>query len=208
MKFGTSRAPENCRFRSGSVRAWDLGDYLRPYGRRLSRVVRSACANRLPNRATQRSDDSFKQSMSRVAARWTRKLEIEARECEHSESASRSKQQSGFDQRENLRRAIAGRKVEIERINRILDNFPPPGSVSRFGQPVRMSQRSIGNLIRRRLEHEAALAELEREEARLAALDGRAGEARGRDQCNLRMLSAPVPDAPDIGGQRELSNTL
>ena len=112
--------------------------------------------------------NSFRQSMSQLAARWARKLEIEARECEHSESASRSNQHEGFDQRENLRRAILGRRAEIERINRNLDNLTPPGSMSQFGQPIRVSQRSIGNLIRRRLEHEAALAELEREEARLA----------------------------------------
>ncbi len=105
---------------------------------------------------------SFKQSMSRLAARWSRKLEIEARECAHSERASRSNQQSRFDQRENLRKAIAGRKAEIERINRNLDNLPAPGSSSRFGQPVRISQQSIDNVIRRRQEHEAALAELER----------------------------------------------
>ncbi len=37
--------------------------------------------------------DSFKRSMSRLAARWARKLEIEASEYEHAERASRSKQQ-------------------------------------------------------------------------------------------------------------------
>ena len=82
---------------------------------------------------------SFKQSMSRLAARWSRKLEIEARECAHSESASHGEQHNGFDQRENLRRAIIGRQVEIERINRKLDNLPAPGSLSRFGQPIRIS---------------------------------------------------------------------
>lgn len=67
-----------------------------------------------------------------------------------------------FDRRENLRRAILGRRAEIERINRVLDKLPPPGTLSRYGQPIRVSQRSIGNLIRRRLEHEAALDEMER----------------------------------------------
>jgi hypothetical protein len=42
-----------------------------------------------------------------------------------------------------LRKAIAGRKAEIERINRNLDNLPAPGSSSRFGQPVQVSQKSI-----------------------------------------------------------------
>src|ERR1019366_50869 len=119
---------------------------------------------------------SFKQSMSRLAARWARKLEIEAKECEHSESRSRGKQHNEFDQRENLRKAIIGLRVEIERISRTLDSVPPPGSVSKYGQPIRIGQRSMGNLIRRRLEHEAALAELEREEARLAALEGQTSE--------------------------------
>jgi hypothetical protein len=78
--------------------------------------------------------ESFKRSMSLLAARWARKLEIEARECAHSERANR----------------------------------------------FQVSQKSIGNVIRRRQEHEAALSELEREEARLAALDAPPGEARGR----------------------------
>ena len=68
-------------------------------------------------------------------------------------------------------RPLLGRKAEIERINRNLDNLPRTRLVIRFGQPIQISQRSIGNLIRRRLEHEAALAELEREEARSAALE-------------------------------------
>jgi hypothetical protein len=125
--------------------------------------------------------DNFKQSMNRLAARWARKLEIEAKECEHSESLSRGKEHNEFDQRENLRKAIIGRRVEIERISRTLDNVPPPGSVSKYGQPIRISQRSIGNLIRRRLEHEAALIELEREEARLAMMGGQVSEERRRD---------------------------
>jgi hypothetical protein len=120
--------------------------------------------------------ESFKSSMSRLATRWARKLEIEAKECEHSESLSRGKQHNEFDQRENLRKAIIGLRVEIERISRTLDSVPPPGSVSKYGQPIRIGQRSMGNLIRRRLEHEAALAELEREEARLAALEGQTSE--------------------------------
>ena len=120
--------------------------------------------------------ESFKSSMSRLAARWARKLEIEAKECEHSESLSRGKQHNEFDQRENLRKAIIGLRVEIERISRTLDSVPPPGSVSKYGQPIRIGQRSMGNLIRRRLDHEAALAELEREEARLAALEGQTSE--------------------------------
>ena len=125
--------------------------------------------------------ESFKRSMSRLAARWARKLEIEARECAHSEMANHS-EQGRFDQQENLRRAIAGRKAEIERINRSLDNLAAPGSSSRFGKAGQISQRSIANIIQRRQEHEAALAELEREEARLATLGAQAGEARGRDQ--------------------------
>jgi hypothetical protein len=125
--------------------------------------------------------ESFKRSMGRLAARWARKLEIEARECEHSEGASQGEQHNGFDQRENLRRAIIDRRLEIERINRKLSNLPPPGSSSRFGQPVRISQRAIDGLIRRRLEHEAALSGLENEEARLAALGRQANEARKRD---------------------------
>src|SRR5664280_128804 len=72
-------------------------------------------------------------------------------------------------------------RVEIERISRTLDNVPPPGSVSKYGQPIRISQRSMGNLIRRRLEHEAALAELEREQARLVALERQTSEERRRD---------------------------
>jgi hypothetical protein len=147
--------------------------------------------------------ESFKQSMSRVAASWTRKLEIEAKECEHSERASRSKQQSRFDQRENLRKAIAGRKAEIERVNRNLNNLPRPGSTSRFGQPVRISQQSIDNLIRRRREHEAALAELEREEARLAAVDAPAGETRGRAQ-----VQSDDALAPDQTQQQLAVNTV
>jgi hypothetical protein len=125
--------------------------------------------------------ESFKSSMSRLAARWVRKLEIEARECEHSESASRSNQHDGFDRRENLRKAIIGRRAGIERINRTLDKLPLPGSLSQFGQPVRPSQRSIQHLIQRRLEHEAALAELEAEEARLAMKGGQVSEERRRD---------------------------
>jgi len=125
--------------------------------------------------------ESFKSSMSRLAARWARKLEIEAKECEHSESLSRGKQHNEFDQRENLRKAIIGLRVEIERISRTLDNVPPPGSLSQFGQPIRVSQRSIGNLIQRRMEHEAALAELEREQARLVALERQTSEERRRD---------------------------
>src|SRR5271170_4132441 len=46
--------------------------------------------------------ETFKRSMSGLAARWARKLEIEAKECEHSDSASRSNQQNRFDQRESL----------------------------------------------------------------------------------------------------------
>ena len=111
---------------------------------------------------------SFERSTQRLAARWTRKLEIEARECEHAESVRR--QRKGFDQRENTRRAILGRKAEIERINRQLDNLPSPGTPGAYGKPIQVSQNSIQNLIRRRLEHEAALAELERAESRLAII--------------------------------------
>lgn len=135
---------------------------------------------------------SFKQSMSRLAARCASNLEIEARECEHSERASLSNHQNGFDQRENLRKAIAGRKAVIERINRNLDNLPAPGSSSRFGQPVQISQQSIDNLIRRRQEHEATLAELEREEARLSALEGRAREVRNGDAEQILPRTAPA----------------
>jgi hypothetical protein len=135
--------------------------------------------------------ETFKRSMNRLAARWARRLEIEARECEHSESASRGNQHDGFDQRENLRRAIIGRRAEIERINRTLDNVPPPGSVSKYGQPIRISQRSLGNLIRQRLGHEAALAELEREEARLGSLAHQVGESR-----NTNPEQILPPDAP------------
>ena len=67
--------------------------------------------------------------MSRLASRWARKLEIEAKECEHSESVSRGKQHNEFDQRENHRKAILGLRTLIERINRTLDNVPPPGCI-------------------------------------------------------------------------------
>lgn len=120
--------------------------------------------------------EAFAQEMERLKWRWSRKLEAEASECEHAEGATRRNHHQEQNQRENLRRAIIGRRVEIERINRDLDNLPPPGSSSRFGQPVRINQPAIDGLIRRRLEHEAALAELEREEVRLAALDGQASE--------------------------------
>ena len=135
--------------------------------------------------------ESFKQSMNRLAARWARKLKIEARECELSESASRSNRRDGFDQQENLRKAIIGRRTEIERINRTLDNVPPPGSVSKYGQPIRISQRSAGNLIRQRLEHEAALAELEREEARLAGLQGRTSVVENHDLAQTAREAPP-----------------
>ena len=141
--------------------------------------------------------ESFKRSMSRLAARWGRKLEIEARECEHSESLSRSKQHDGFNQRENLRKAIIGLRMEIERINRNLDNLPPPGSLSRFGQPIRISQRAIRNLIQRRLEHETALAELESEEARLGTLAHQAGESRNHGPEQIL-----PPDAPEAHVQK------
>ena len=75
-----------------------------------------------------------------------------------------------FDQRENHRKAISGLKTRIEQINRILDNTPKPGTIGPFGQPIRVSQRSIGNLIRERLRHEAALAELEAEDRLVAPM--------------------------------------
>lgn len=106
---------------------------------------------------------SFERSMQRLAACWARKLEIEARECEHAE-----RQKKGFDQRENTRKAISSRKAEIERINRQLDKLPSPGTLGPYGKPIQVSQNYIQNLIRRRLEHEAALAELERGESRPA----------------------------------------
>lgn len=142
--------------------------------------------------------NSFRQSMSRLAARWARKLEIEAKECEHSESVSRGKQHNEFDQRENHRKAILGLRTLIERINRTLDNVPPPGSVSKYGQPIRVSQRSTGNLIRRRLEHEAALAELEREEARLAGLEGVSSGVQKNG------LTQTAPEAPQIETKQTL----
>jgi len=46
--------------------------------------------------------DSFKQSMQRLARRWVKKLAIEARECEHAESAMRRNQHHEDDQGENL----------------------------------------------------------------------------------------------------------
>jgi hypothetical protein len=119
------------------------------------------------------------------------------------ERASLSNQQNRLDQRENLRKAIAGRKTEIERINRNLENLPAPGSSSRFGQPVQISQQSIDNGLRRRQEHEAALAELEREEARLAALGAPAGETLERD----RVQSANAL-APDQTQQKLAVNTV
>lgn len=137
---------------------------------------------------------SFEWSMQRLAARWARKLEIEARECEHAESATRRSQHNERDQQENRRKAILGLKVQIERINHQLDNLPPPGSLSQYGQPIRISQQSIANLIQRRLEHEAALAELKEEDARLAALSETMGEERRPDleQLSEHTLAAPV----------------
>ena len=133
---------------------------------------------------------SFKQAMLRLAARWSRKLEIEARECEHSESASRSNRHDGFDRRGSLRKAIIGRRADIEQINRTLNNIPQPGSVSKYGRPIRISQRSVDNLIRRRLGHEAALAELEREEARLA---GSEGGSSGVEKHSLAQTAREAP---------------
>ena len=150
--------------------------------------------------------ESFKHSMSRLAAGWARRLEIEARECEHSETVSRSNQKNGFNQLETLRKAMVGLRAEIERINRNLDNLPPPSSTSRFGQPIRISQRSVRTLIQQRLEHEAALAELEREEARLAALANQAGESRNHDPEQILPPAAPVAHVQKVAtGVAEVS---
>jgi hypothetical protein len=84
-----------------------------------------------------------------------------------------------FDQRENLKTAISGRKAEIERLNRALSNIPLTSPLSRFGQHIHVSRRAIDNLIQRRQNHEAALAELEREVSRLAQLDTEPRDVRG-----------------------------
>ena len=119
---------------------------------------------------------NFERSMQRLAAHWARKLEVDARECEHAARLRHSKQKGSFDQSGNLAKAIAARKAEIERINRVLDNLPSPGTRGTYGRPIKVSQNAVRNLIQRRIEHEAALAELEREEARLNAFDAHVPE--------------------------------
>jgi hypothetical protein len=147
---------------------------------------------------------NFRRSMNRLATRWTRRLEIEAREREHAESATGRQQQPAFDQRENLARAIAGRKVEIERISRVLDNLPAPGTLGRYGTPIRVSQNRVRNLIRRRQEHEAALAEMERERDRLLALErktvqGGSDNAERSDQPSTSLQQTAIYRTPYEG---------
>jgi hypothetical protein len=139
---------------------------------------------------------SFEQSMQRLAAHWARKLEIEARESEHAGRLRHSKQKGSFDQRENLAKGIAGRKAEIERINRVLDNLPSPSALGPYGKPIQVGQKSISNLIQRRIEHEAGLSEMEREQARLCALERRATEEQCRDPEQSEQVPAPAQTQP------------
>jgi hypothetical protein len=57
--------------------------------------------------------ESFKQSMSRLAARWARKLEIEAKECGHAESAARRNAQREHDVRETNQAVHEAPKSEM-----------------------------------------------------------------------------------------------
>ncbi len=57
--------------------------------------------------------ESFKQSMSRLAARWARKLEIEAKECGHAESATRRNAQLENNEREAHQSPNDGLKPEM-----------------------------------------------------------------------------------------------
>ena len=59
-------------------------------------------------------------------------------------------------------RAIAGRKILIERISRDLEKaYQIDGTIGRYGVPDRVSQQSKTRLLGERLRHEQALAELE-----------------------------------------------
>jgi len=62
---------------------------------------------------------SFKQSMERLADRWARKLKIEARECEHAESAARRNAHREHDERPTNRPAHEGPKSEMKTAGRI-----------------------------------------------------------------------------------------
>lgn len=150
--------------------------------------------------------EEFAREMERLKWRWGKRLEAEALECEHAESATRRNQLQEQNQRENLRKAISGRRVEIERINRTLDNLPPPGSLSQFGQPIQVSKRAIRALIQRRQEHEAALAELEGDEARLTQLETEASEVRNGGSEQIFPGTAPAAQLQKVApGVAELS---
>lgn len=58
----------------------------------------------------------------------------------------------------------------------MLDNLPSPGTRGTYGKPSKVSQNAVRDLIQRRIEHEAALVELEKEQARLNACDAHAQE--------------------------------
>jgi len=159
--------------------------------------------------------EAFKQSMSRLAGRWTRRFEIEARECEHSEGRSRREQQAGFDQQGRLRKAILGLKAQIGLINQKLNNLSSSYSSSRFGKPLRISQRTIANLIQRRQEHEAALAELEREQRGLQqfAANSQNGASEqvasgGAPEVTLQKVAPGVAELSLVDLNAPISSTL
>jgi len=57
---------------------------------------------------------TFKQSMERLAGRWARKLKIEARECEHAESATRRNAHREHDERHTNQTVHEGPKSETK----------------------------------------------------------------------------------------------